>query len=494
MVLGICNQLTQTSTSTVKATAVILIVITAIPRVASADDSPLSEAASACMISPPIPTKPTTVPGFHAERLYLHSKHPGLCLNTEDQSCKANGYVVTGDKVTASENCQGWTYVRFDGPKTTATGWVASRRLNPLSDSDPLSTAESSTSPPKLTSKYPACIEARQLLTASLLKEAPSPSLLPTATVPTKQPNKLPKDVSGDEDGTSKYEQVEPVTAVQIQGQSLKVISGTGYGTCYWTQLELWNNNLTERVPIPGSNADAELGDGYSTEDIVKLSGKPYFAHIDRQQNTSLASFDKNLHTTPMCKIIRVSAQQSTIKSAADPTLCAAIVAGKIVASAVDDIEPYDLTSESFHIDRKDPETHQDAIDYLGYRTLRVVGRGHFDIDNDGQQDEVGIVSFEKGNESAGCGHDAQTDIPIKLNPDGTPVSNSPFNLAMVQKASAGSDSRLFSFRDKTYMEVHPRETADGPPINIVYELSPQGPKQMCEIIPVQYEVVDDPQ
>src|SRR5580692_8437309 len=62
--------------------------------IASAKDASMPSCAS----NPPIPAHVVTVPGFPAERLYMDPAHPGLCNRGDDDRCKSNAYVISGDR------------------------------------------------------------------------------------------------------------------------------------------------------------------------------------------------------------------------------------------------------------------------------------------------------------------------------------------------------------------------------------------------------------
>lgn len=130
----------------------------------------------------------------------------------------------------------------------------------------------------------------------------------------------------------------------------------------------------------------------------------------------------------------------------------------------------------------------QKGIDAIaGPTPFTIVSRGRVDIDNTGRVSEVGMIEYEDGTDTAGCGHDVDTSVPIKLNSDGMPESGSQFNLKAIEHAGAGEDSRLLEYRGKTYLEIRSRPDADEVSSDVIWQLSRQGRQKICEFVPVHY-------
>ncbi|HXW74641.1 MAG TPA: hypothetical protein VEK10_07490 [Steroidobacteraceae bacterium] len=458
------------------ATASLALLVSLSAMVSHAQDA----AAPNCASNAAKPSFVVAVPGFPSQRLYIHPKHPILCNDGGDASCKAHAYVVTGDRLMmTTSSCAGWSYVEYQGGKRTS-GWVASARL-PDPQRSGTGQAEPAAAESIVASKFPACREAERLLNASLSGSAGTRHALPSALQNQVAVSELPKGVGADADfqrwGAS-------VADVHVDERALKaVVYGSG-GTCYDDYLELWSRDFQRRIPVAGSNRDTDEAGGYSSETLVTLNGRSYFAHFSRSaRSVKLAGFRADLSTYPMCEVTELPVQHEIVKTAADVDLCNAVRTNQITGAAVDDIEPFELEAEALQLGEKGNEL-------LGRRAT-MVGRGHFDIDNDGQPDEVGIVSYENGTDSAGCGHDVDTSVPLKLNADGMPMPNSAFNRKRLEEAGSGEDTRLFSFRGKTYLETRSRIDADGDPTHDVWELSDQGRKLMCEFVPLQYRAID---
>lgn len=271
---------------------------------------------------------------------------------------------------------------------------------------------------------------------------------------------------------------------VTIQGRQLKAVTYESGGTCHDDNLELWDKALSRRFPVAGSNADAgdNGGDGYSSEDIVALAGKPYFAHYSRSARTvTITSFSRSLASTQLCEISQLAARHEAVRVNRDPALCAAALHGRISGAPIYDVEPYMVASEALGLGLQ-------GIDAIaGPTPITIVSRGRVDIDNTGRVSEVGMIEYDDGTDTAGCGHDVGTSVAIKLNSDGMPEAGSQFNLKAIEDAGAGEDSRLLEYRGKTYFETRSRPDADEVPSDVIWELSRQGRQEICEFVPVRY-------
>jgi hypothetical protein len=453
-------------------------------------------AVPSCADHPDPPTDTVVVPGFPAQRLYIYRKSPLLCTDTGAGSCVPSAYVVAGDQLLAGTDCDGWTYVVYKSAQATS-GWVTSSALgdemnsmrppaalfglkatNLNAQKDGAGTAlnanaDTSKAPGK---GGPACQAAQQLLNAYLMHPNPGPlGPLPTALQGRTPTQHLP---SGD--GT---EWSGDAWSVQIEGQHLTAVTYHSGGSCSNQFLELWNSNLTHRYPIAGSNADGNSDDrGYSSEDIVTLAGHPYFVHYSRALAVTLSNFTSALGSSEICAISQAPVPMQATSTNRDPSLSNAILHGDISGAPIYDIKPYDVSPESFGFGKQ-------GGDSLSGRQLTIVARGQLDITNDGSVQYVGILSFDDGFSSAGCGHDGDVWVPIELNGDGMPKPGSQFNMKMIEQAKPGEDVRLFAYKGKTYLETRTRSDADDVPNDTVWQLSAQGRQMLITFIPVRYEI-----
>lgn len=193
--------------------------------------------APGCASEPSATQDSVVVPGFPAERVYMHRRHPVLCVDASDPSCKPDAYVIAGDHVLAGADCAGWTRIEFKGRKETI-GWVATARLP---DHGPLAPADLA-SPTALVlarspSRHPACLEAARLLNARREHGRPRGRfVLPSALQNTTDLKVFPKGV-----GSEYHREDNDVSDALVQGHTLKAVTYSVGGTCFDNYLELWD-------------------------------------------------------------------------------------------------------------------------------------------------------------------------------------------------------------------------------------------------------------
>jgi hypothetical protein len=428
-----------------------------------------------CALKPSKPNRVVTVSGFPAERLYIHRQYPGGVSEAKTAAAVQGVYVISGDRLSVSESCNNWSFVEFHGKKSV-TGWVRSTRLP--SDIDARQQAKFAESVPA--SAHPACLEAEALLNEALQKGHEPITGLASALSNKTTLDTLPAGV-GQAGATASGTEWD----VQIQGQPLKAIAYDLGGSCSIGFLELWKRDFSARIPVPGSNADNTEEAWASGDDFVRLHGRTYFVHSIRRGSFLLASFDKTLSTSAMCKIDSLPTRQEVTAFAADPSVCDDVLAGRVDGAPIDDIEPIDITEETLGKSVVDKQMFQ------GARGWTMVGRGRIDIDNDGKLDDVGIVVYDEASGS-GCGHEFHTTWPLKLNADGVPAENTPFN-RMTYDGVGGddNDTRIFQIRGTTYLEYRSFENADGLPLHEVWKYTSGGGAKICKFVPVRYRATD---
>ncbi len=431
----------------------------------------------ACASNPPTPTHVVTVPGFPAERLYIHPTHPGLCSRADDNRCKSNAYVISGDQLTVSESCANWSFVNFDGKKKV-TGWVATGHL-PRIDLPEGTVAEPQLAETVAKSTHPACQEAETLMNQGLLTGHGD---LPSALADTHALSELPAGVGP---GGQTWRGSE--SAVRIHGHALKAVGYGSGGTCNDNSLELWTPDFKKRITVVGSNVDGADDGGYSSETLVKLADQTFFAHVTRSgRSVTLIGFNNDLSSKAICQVTELPTRREVIKAATDQAICDAVLANHIEGAPMDDIEPFDLSPEALQLG-------EGSVDRFSNTRgpLRVVSRGRLDIENKGSLEDVAMLHFENGVSTAGCGHDVDTSVPIILNADGMPSPKSTFNRQIFEDAGAGEDTRLFRFHGSTYYETRSHLDADGDITHNVWKFTNSGRVKICEFIPVQYRAND---
>jgi hypothetical protein len=431
-----------------------------------------------CAANPSQPTNPKKIAGFPGDRVYLHPRHPQLCTDASDESCKAHAYVIVGDTMKVSPDCNGWTFVEFDGKKTT-TGWVTSARL-----SDDYSNrgdrARSTFAEAIAPSVYPTCRAVESDFNASLLNPSAARATLKSVLSGKTQLENPPEGVATDAEGNAE------VADVTIQGRALKAVTYTVGGTCRDGYLELWDPQFHHRVSLEGSSVDTgQQPFDYADEDLVKVGGQVYFTHSSRSASPTLVAFDNDLNTHALCEIVDAPLKHEALRSAVDRDLCEAVQAGSVTTAPLESVEPYDLEPQALHLD-----AHGDELVAGTRNGLEIKARARLDVDNDGKPDYVGMLAFGNGVDTAGCGQDVDTAVPIKLDPDGSPsASSAAFNQKMIETAGSGEDTRLVVFRGRIYFETRSHDGS----AHDVWELSVSGRKHMCELLPYQYRAVDKP-
>lgn len=430
-----------------------------------------------CASNPPTPSYVVTVRGFPAERLYIHPTHPGLCSRADDTRCKPNAYVISGDRLTVSESCANWSFVSFSG-KTKVAGWVATGHL-PRIDLPVGTEAEPQFAEAVSKSANPACLEAETILNQQLLTGHGD---LPSALANTESLSELPAGVGPGGQTWSGSE-----SDVQIHGHALKALGYGSGGTCNDNSMELWTPDFKNRITVAGSNVDGADDGGYSSETVVKLAGQPYFAHMTRSARTvTLIGLHKDLSSNAICHVTELPTRREVIKSATDSAVCDAVLANHVEGAPMDDIEPFDLSPEALQLG-------DGSVDRFSNTRgpLRVISRGRIDIENNGSLQDVAMLDFENGVDTAGCGHDVDTRVPIILNADGMPSPKSTFNSKIFEDAGAGEDTRLFRFHGSSYYETRSHLDADGEITHRVWKFTTSGRVKICEFIPVQYRAND---
>lgn len=421
-----------------------------------------------CMSRPEDPEEPVTLGGFSNERAYLYLDHPGLCATGEASNCKASSYVIAGDKIKRSSDCSGFSYIEFAGKKTIR-GWISTQRINRNSQ---LPLIAGSSIP---RSKIPGCQEAADLINAGLRSDVYVEHRLPTALEKIDDAPKLPSEVQPINPRGGPW-----LADVRIAGRPLKAIKYWVGGTCYDEVLDLWDPDLKQKL----ISADVEeASQDYNVQDIVRLKGKEYLAAFHRDGTVQLSSFDKELNTQFACEVLPTAPTREFIKIGADKDVCKAVASGQVDGTPIVDVPEQQLDAGSFGNDETDSPANRSDI-------LIVSAHGDVDVDNDGKSDKVGILHFTKGAEAAGCGHDTETMVVIKLDKQGTPAKSS-FNFAMMDAVNAGEDSRLFRYRGRTYLEARSRADADEGQVHVVYSLSTDGPAKSCELVPIEYRARD---
>lgn len=381
------------------------------------------------------PTNSVVVPGFPEQRLYIYRKNPLLCTDSGTGACVPSAYVLSGDRLLVDPNsCDGWSYVTYKGKELTS-GWAAAtalgRQMGSRRDFAARPGIEAEISPQMA---CVACQAAREALNAYLKHTGPQlPPPLPTALRNRTPLQHLPGQIASTFGGGG------DAWNVRIEGRQLMAITYYTGGTCDDQNLELWNKELTHRYPLAGSNADGNPDRGYTSEDIVTLAGHPYFAHYSRSLTVTLSAFTPSLTSHEIATLSMVPAPLTATRVNHDPSLSEAMLHGEISGASIYDIQPYMLAPAAFGFGTQGPKVFQYSVG-----PYTIVARGRVDLENDRQQVNVGVLYFQDGTASAGCGHDVDAWVPIELDSDGMPKAGSQFNEEMIEHAQPGQDMRLF--------------------------------------------------
>lgn len=162
-----------------------------------------------------------------------------------------------------------------------------------------------------------------------------------------------------------------------------------------------------------------------------------------------------------------------------DHALCNAVLHGRVSGVPIYDTEPYIISREAFGLGEQANTLGAPAV-------LTIVARGRMDLDNAGRVEEVGILQYDNG----GWGKlpSFETSFPIRLNDDGIPKPGSQFNLQMIEQAGADAGSWPFVYHGKTYFETQSSPYSYQVPREVVWQLSQQGRRTLCEFVPGRYE------
>lgn len=449
---------------------VILAWLTLSVRIAGANDLEWPE----CAANPPVPDIEVRVPGFPGERLYLHPKHPRLCKPGEP-GCESAAYVLTGDELLSTSNCEGWALATFKGAQQTTTGWIPTRRLPEHyeelyivqlrargQDANPAEVPTPSTNA--------ACIAAQTRLNDAITEgDAYLPQALPAATDNKHEVDELP----GGRNSHQRLFWSATKSDARIEGHPLTVFSFENGGTCHQGNVELWTPDLKRRIPVKGSNVDPEHEEwdtGYSSESLVQLAGRAYLAHISRSHNVTLYGFDDQLTAYPACELKLEPPAHERIRSAIDPAMCRAVLAEQVSGLRIEDVDPIPVANDPFS-----PE---------------IIARGKVDVDNDGTPDNVAIIQLSEDG-GGGCGHEYRSQWPVKVGGNGMPSPATPFNEQSAKIAGQHHESRLFTYHGATYLERRSLPNDDGVLEHDVWKFTPNGAVQACLFQAAEYHALD---
>jgi hypothetical protein len=439
-------------------------------------------AAEKCTTDPPTPEAPAVVTGFAGERLYIFSKHPSLCANADSPACKPKGYVLPGDPIIVSEACGNWSFMSFRGKKSQTTGWIAPRFTK---GADP---GASPALPSSDHSLIPACEDTASRMNAWLNRPNATDHMLPSALSNSVSIDKLPTASGATAAGPNVWQIT--VSDAQVAGIAIKALSYDAGGTCHSQSLELWDSKFQKQIIIPTSSIDestngpSDPGDdtGYSSEDLVKLQGDAYFAHITRSASIiKLYRLSHDMTAAPVCEIERLPANKESLVFSADGALCDAVMSGRIEDAGLIETEPSTLSEEvSSRLLR--------GYSLGGIEVIKVA-LGRADPYNDGSNHLVAMLSFAYS-DGAGCGHGRGYQWPVILNGEGAPTHTVDGDAAF---ENAGNVSRLIAFRGVTYFETRLTDASDDLPTHEVWKLSTGRAVMVCAFNPSRYRSVPVP-
>ena len=269
-----------------------------------------------CKTDPPLPTTPAIVEGDDPlARLYIFPKHPALCRGAEEGDCKHKGYVLTGDSILVGTPCGEWRFVSFQGKKSRATGWVESSLY--ASARPPSSGGGGLPSGREKSIFDAACHEAAKLLNEwhATTEHPDLPPVLPSALTNATPVNQLPNATGAGVGDMYVWDIV--VADARISGRAIKAVGYSSNGSLHDRFLELWDPSFRTQFRIPkhfvvctesisvqcDTCLDSDYDDGYRSEDLVQLLGKPYFMRVPRRRNCIKLYGFLTTGATPACAL-----------------------------------------------------------------------------------------------------------------------------------------------------------------------------------------------
>lgn len=434
---------------------------------------------------------PAEVTGSPGERLILHPNHPAF----PGPAAPDAGYLLTGDKVDETATCAGFAYVRYKGPERTLSGWVDRTRVR------------STGSPGHL----PSPRNAAELCQAAegILNEGRG-AKLPLVKLDELQPDeerRLLADRSG---------WLRGMARIGVNGRTIAAVNIETGGTCESSEVQLWNSDLSQRLSSSDSdtnpeNNGAEHWDFGLNEDLVEVQGRPLIkTSYVGDSGFYLSTISRNGDIRPVCKGELKNLVGRRLESSEDDDVCRAFLAGLErpiemqqpshgeslrLSNPGGAIGPYSEAQKPVRVDSyTDGKTGREHVARISFQgalaseaSFTLVQTGTADLDNSGHLRRVGIVYFEDGNSSAGCGtYHSSRVVPVFIDPHGVADPAAPENGFFSKLPYGMEEARLAEYAGRTYIELSPEK---GGRASEVWRLDQSGLRRICSFQLKDYEV-----
>jgi hypothetical protein len=375
-------------------------------------------------------------------RLYMHPKHPALCASPDEGQCKARAYIIPGDRVTLGDECEGWTWVKYQGAMSSTVGWVETERLNiadtrtaePAADSG--AAAGCATMERRLNGE---AVPAGDQVDVSFLHLDPAPDSM-----------------------KNDFSYYHSAALVVLHGRTVQLVRAVGIGTCHDLELSIWSEDFKTRLASASPDEEEEHPSSAGAS-LVMLDSRPYFLGQDRAQaSIKLTRIEEDFSTTPMCSGARGQREPERVAEAADKALCAAVVAGKVET----------ISLKKKIIDLSDDRAWAKFLEhhYLP-PDIRFVAEGKVDIANTGKEERIGWAVFHE-NSDAGCGYDFNLEWPVVLGSGATFAADDPANAALAEALDAmdkvgpgpgNETAKLIRYKGQVLLDVQSPWDGDTP-------------------------------
>jgi hypothetical protein len=421
---------------------------------------------------------PAEVVGKPLEHLTLLGSHP----NDDRYAMKSNpdnGYLITGDKIDLVTTCEGFAYVRFHGPKRVSTGWVDGKRIKTTA-------AERSILPPNAAM---LCKAAQDVMNSG----APLTSL-PMTNVDDKMFSKT---------GLASGWNGSPIQVAHIvvDGRPMVVSVIDSGGTSHDTEVYVLSNDLKSRLSPPDrddrdvENTGADIWAFGVSEDVVMVLGQPMMRSWERGGTSAahLSVIDRDGDIIPTCDMHAQSMNQRKILSSTNDRVCHAFLEDRLSPVPMHEASldesltlsnpPRNYVKEPVKLNPTDAkgttmQFHNNERASMVQYSLESVG--DVDLDNTGNAQQVGLVSFFDGDSTAGDGTYSDSQLfPVYFDKKGTADLSSDANQKLIQRLPHGmQNAKIVTVDGITYLEL----TSDTVPEDSgqIWKITPAGAGKVC--------------
>jgi hypothetical protein len=446
-----------------------------------------ADASSACAVdyvaSDRGAVTPSVVTGAPGAKLTLYRIHPDNLKISYLQSAndKADAaYVLTGDKVEQLETCDGYAYVRFDGPHQISTGWVESSRV-----------AQQGTP----YQRTPPNTEALCQAAAEIMNHGSG-----FRAIPQRQLDEAIAKKNGYLDYGKKG---QAMTRLKVGDHVFTSIDINDGGSCSSTYQDIWSGDLSRKLsPETRGHDDPayNLAEGRD-EAWVELLGAPVLlGNAPGSDEFYISTLDDSGSIHTACKGSLQPLAPKRLISSGGGKVCAAIVHGEEKTDALGDSTGDGRITLSSprkglkRIGKSDDDGFVDENGAPGTINYKVIKSGSVDLDNDGKAVRVALVSYEYSS-GAGCGSGVYLEAPVFIGEDNHVDPSKPANDALFKQmggASYEQDSPSGSMKAQfvTAAGGHYLETTWSSGGQQLWNLSGGRATKICSLQTLHYVVV----